>query len=104
MNVVQLITTAAPLFCYLIYFTYQNNNQTICSYYLLRFENNIIFAEKQDMRTLNQDQFRIIEDALLSAIYYIGDSAEAICDSDYLVETDLVLNELNNALELLRAK
>lgn len=54
------------------------------------------------MKTLNQDQISIIENALLSAIYYIDDTAEAICDSSYLAETSSVLTELNNALELLR--
>lgn len=56
------------------------------------------------MRTLNQDQFSIIEKALISAIDYIDDSAEAICDSNYLAETDSVLTDLNYALELLRAR
>lgn len=44
----------------------------------------------------------IIENALLSASCYINDNIDAICDDDYLRESETVLSEVNKALDVIR--
>ncbi len=51
---------------------------------------------------INQKQTEFIEVALLAASDYIANNIEAICDEDYLDESDCVLLKVNEALDLLR--
>ena len=44
----------------------------------------------------------MIDAALLAASDYITDSIEAICDDEYLEESEGVLAQVNEALDLLR--
>lgn len=52
---------------------------------------------------LNRNQYNLIEDALVSASFYISSSIDAICDEDYLRESENLLTQVNSALELLKA-
>lgn len=52
---------------------------------------------------INQHQAEIIEAALLASSDYIADNIEAICDEDYLEESDDILSQVNEALDLLRS-
>ena len=51
---------------------------------------------------INQNQVEVIEAALLASSDYISDNIEAICDDNYLEESEEVLSQVNYALDLLR--
>lgn len=52
--------------------------------------------------TINQNQAAIIDAALLAASDYITECIDAICDDEYLEESEEVLAQVNEALDLLR--
>lgn len=52
---------------------------------------------------INQNQAELIEEALLASSYYIADNIDAICDDDYLEESEDVLSQVDSALDLLRS-
>ncbi len=52
---------------------------------------------------INSNQIEIIDAALLASSHYITDSIEAICEDDYLWESEEILSQVNNALDLLRS-
>lgn len=52
---------------------------------------------------INSTQTKIIDAALLASSHYISDSIEAICNDDYLRESEEVLSQVNDALDLLRS-
>ena len=52
--------------------------------------------------TLSQNQITMIDAALLAASDHITNSIEAICDDEYLEESEVVLAQVNEALDLLR--
>lgn len=52
---------------------------------------------------INQNQAELIEQALLASSYYIVDNISAICDDDYLEESENVLGQVDSALDLLRS-
>ena len=52
--------------------------------------------------TISQNQIVMIDAALLAASDYITQSIEAICDDEYLEESEEVLAQVNEALDLLR--
>ena len=54
------------------------------------------------MENKNKSQLSVIEDALVSASIYISNNIEAICDEDYLQESEMILAEVNNALDILK--
>lgn len=61
------------------------------------------FREKNiKMENKNKSQLSVIEDALVSASIYISNNIEAICDEDYLQESEMILAEVNNALDILK--
>lgn len=61
------------------------------------------FREKNIMmENKNKSQLSVIEDALVSASIYISNNIEAICDEDYLQESEQILAEVNNALDILK--
>jgi len=51
---------------------------------------------------INQKQATIFDAALLAASDYIAESIEAICDDYYLEESERILDQVNEALDLLR--
>ena len=52
---------------------------------------------------INQNQVEVIEAALLVSSDYIADNIKAICDDDYLEESEDYLSQVNDALDLLRS-
>ena len=55
------------------------------------------------MITIEKSQLSVIEDALLSSSFYISNNIDAICDEDYLHESERVLAEVNNALNTINS-
>lgn len=59
-------------------------------------------GKRQSIMTIEETTLKEIEEALLSASDYIKDNIDAICDDDYMEESEAVLARVNAALDLIR--